>query len=104
MGNSCAKILVCDLCDGVSAQKIKASQALRKSIVSIKNGERFVSKEAASMRSKTKTSPWNGRRMKQLCVALDPETIAEIDAAAKSKKTTRSEMVRSFIEWGLENG
>lgn len=42
--------------------------------------------------------------MKQLCVALDPETIAEIDAAAKSKKTTRSEMVRSFIEWGLENG
>lgn len=53
------------------------------------------------MRARTATSPWNGRRQKQLCVTLDPDTLAELDQAAKAQKTTRSEVVRDFIEWGL---
>ena len=56
------------------------------------------------MRAKTKTSPWNGRRLKQLCVALDPETLAELDKIAAAKNTNRSAIVRDFIEWGIENG
>lgn len=57
------------------------------------------------MRARTKTSPWNARRLKQLCVALDPETLAEIDAAAKAARTNRSEWVRQRLEWALmENG
>lgn len=53
------------------------------------------------MRVRTETSPWNARRLKQLCVALDPETLREIDAAAKAESVTRSEWVRLRIEWSL---
>ena len=56
------------------------------------------------MRARTESSPWNDRRQKQLCVTLDPETLAELDQAAKAMKTTRSEVVRDFIEWGLMDG
>lgn len=55
------------------------------------------------MNPRTETSPWNGRRQKQLCVTLDPDTLRDVDAAAKAEKLTRSEIVRQFIEWGLEN-
>lgn len=53
------------------------------------------------MRARTETSPWNGRRLKQLCVALDPETLKEIDQAAKAESLTRSEWVRLRLEWAL---
>lgn len=39
--------------------------------------------------------------MKQLCVSLDAETLAEIDTAAKAKGLTRSEWVRERLEWAL---
>ena len=55
------------------------------------------------MRVRTETSPWNGRRQKQLCVTLDPETLAQIDAAAKKAKQTRSAWVRDQLEWALED-
>jgi len=32
-----------------------------------------------------------------------PRNAAEIDAVAKSEGLTRSQIVREFIEWGLEN-
>ena len=53
------------------------------------------------MNPRTETSPWNGRRQKQLCVTLDPDTLREIDEAAKAEKLTRSEWVRQRIEWAL---
>ena len=53
------------------------------------------------MRARTETSPWNSRRLKQLCVALDPETLKEIDQAAKAEGLTRSEWVRLRLEWAL---
>jgi metal-responsive CopG/Arc/MetJ family transcriptional regulator len=55
------------------------------------------------MRARTESSPWNGRRQKQLCVTLDDQTLREIDKAAADEGLTRSQMVREFIEWGLEN-
>lgn len=53
------------------------------------------------MRARTETSPWNARRQKQLCVTLDPDTLREIDAAAKADGVTRSEWVRLRLEWAL---
>lgn len=53
------------------------------------------------MRARTETSPWNGRRQKQLCVTFDPDTLREIDEAAKAERVTRSEWVRRRIEWSL---
>ena len=53
------------------------------------------------MRARTETSPWNTRRQKQLCVTLDPDTLREIDAAAKAENLTRSEWVRLRLEWAL---
>mgnify|MGYP003488867851 FL=1 len=50
-----------------------------------------------------KKPPRAVQRLKQLCVTLDRETTAEIDAVAKSEGLTRSQIVREFIEWGLEN-
>jgi predicted DNA-binding protein len=41
--------------------------------------------------------------MKQLCVSLDPETMADIDAAAEALGQTRSEFVRERLEWALLN-
>jgi len=54
------------------------------------------------VRARTPTSPWNGRRQKQLCVTLDPDTLAEIDRAAARERITRSEWVRLRLEWALE--
>lgn len=53
------------------------------------------------MRARTETSPWNVRRQKQLCVTLDPDTLREIDTAAKADGLTRSEWVRLRLEWAL---
>ncbi len=53
------------------------------------------------MNPRTDTSPWNARRQKQLCVTLDPDTLAEIDVSAKAEKITRSEWVRLRLEWAL---
>lgn len=53
------------------------------------------------MRARTETSPWNGRRQKQLCVTLDPDTLKEIDQAASKERVTRSEWVRQRLEWAL---
>lgn len=50
-----------------------------------------------------KKPPRAVQRLKQLRVTLDRETTAEIDAVAKSEGLTRSQIVREFIEWGLEN-
>lgn len=50
-----------------------------------------------------KKPPRAVQRLKQLCVTLDRETTAEIDKVAKSEGLTRSQIVREFIEWGLEN-
>lgn len=55
------------------------------------------------MRARTDTSPWNGRRQKQLCVTLDPDTLREIDQAASKERLTRSEWVRQRLEWSLED-
>lgn len=41
------------------------------------------------------------RWMKQLCVAMDQETLDEIDTAAKADGLTRSEWVRERLEWAL---
>lgn len=48
-----------------------------------------------------KKPPRSVQRMKQLCVALDPETMVEIDKAAKAAKLTRSEWVRERLTWAL---
>jgi predicted DNA-binding protein len=53
------------------------------------------------VRPRTETSPWNGRRVKQLCVTIDPETMAEINQAAERDGLTRSEWVRERLEWAL---
>lgn len=53
------------------------------------------------MRARTETSPWNGRRCKQLCVTIEPETMAEIDTAARRLGLTRSEWVRERLTWAL---
>ena len=50
-----------------------------------------------------KKPPRAVQRLKQLCVTLDRETTAEIDKVAKSEGLTHSQIVREFIEWGLEN-
>ena len=50
-----------------------------------------------------KKPPRAVQRLKQLCVTLDRETTAEIDKVAKSEGLTRSQIVREFIDWGLEN-
>lgn len=50
-----------------------------------------------------KKLPRSVQRQKQLCVSIDRETTAQIDAVAKREKLTRSQIVREFIEWGLEN-
>ena len=50
-----------------------------------------------------KKPPRAVQRLKQLCVTLDRETTAEIDKVAKSEGLTRSQIVREFIERGLEN-
>ena len=50
-----------------------------------------------------KKPPRAVQRLKQLCVTLDRETTAEIDKVAKSEGLTRSQIVREFIEWGLES-
>lgn len=50
-----------------------------------------------------KKPPRAVQRLKQLCVTADRELVAEIDAVAKREKLTRSQIVREFIEWGLEN-
>ena len=55
------------------------------------------------MRARTETSPWNGRRQKQLCVTLDPETLREIDLAAGAVGLNRSEWVRERLEWSIED-
>lgn len=53
------------------------------------------------MRPRTETSPWNHRRVKQLCVTLDPDTMAEINREAERHGLTRSEWVRERLEWAL---
>lgn len=40
-------------------------------------------------------------RMRQMCVTMDRETMAEIDASAKAEGLTRSEWVRLRLEWAL---
>lgn len=50
-----------------------------------------------------KKPPRASQRLKQLCVTADRELVAEIDAVAKREKLTRSQIIREFIEWGLEN-
>lgn len=45
--------------------------------------------------------PRSVQRMKQLCVALDPDTMREVNEAAKRAGITRSQWTRLVIEWGL---
>lgn len=33
---------------------------------------------------------------------LSPDQLTEIDAMAKAKNVTRPELIRTYIEWGLE--
>lgn len=61
---------------------------------------RLLAAGGGRMRSRTETSPWNGRQ-KQLCVSLDKDTLAEIDRAADAAGQTRSQWVRERLEWAL---
>lgn len=42
-------------------------------------------------------------RPQQLSVAIDPDTLEQIDAAAKQARISRSEWIRQRLEWALED-
>lgn len=42
-------------------------------------------------------------RPQQLSVAIDPDTLEQIDRAAKREDISRSEWIRQRLEWALED-